>query len=378
MIAASSKSVNRLRGILVLACLAVSGLAEQPMLEKDYMDQFLREHNISNTKPTVTAALSSNDAVVRRGASHVLSRRWPKEAAAPIREAMLREGDELIRVSLASDLAQLGDIAGREMLLADCHHSVWGSTRVLAARSMFALPDDSCLDAVLETLRLNSDPQDTMAKVDALDLVPDIIHYSGEQEYRNILDLTMNALNDPDAGVRLTATVTLGRLEETSAIAALQAALVTEQDPNNLSVVLGELKRLQESGGGPFRITIKAASETVVAGALIELHINLLNTSTETMVTRSGFQAYDGDPTYEYSCHNSSGNSVSKEINMVGNVHDAPSIKSGETYMSTVFLDRVCDLSRPGRYEIQVSRGLPMGSHDHIVKSNMILISVVQ
>ena len=67
MIAASSKSVIRLRVVLVLACLAVSGLAEQPMLEKDYMDQFLREHNISNTKEAVTEALSNNDAAVRRG-----------------------------------------------------------------------------------------------------------------------------------------------------------------------------------------------------------------------------------------------------------------------------------------------------------------------
>ena len=100
---------------------------------------------------------------------------------------------------------------------------------------------------------------------------------------------------DLDAGVRVTATVTLGGLEDASAIAALQAALATEQDPNVHSLMLSQLKQLQQS---PFRITIKTASETVVAGALIELH-------------------------------------------------DPPSIKSGETYTSTVFLDRVCDLSRP-------------------------------
>ena len=95
------------------------------------------------------------------------------------------------------------------------------------------------------------------------------------------------------------------------------------------------------------------------------------------MVARSGFQAYNGDPTYEYSCHDSSGNSVSKEIPMVGSVHDPPSIKPGESYTSTVLLNRVCDVSRPGRYEIQLSRGVPMGSHDHVVKSNKIAITVV-
>ncbi|MFL6439456.1 MAG: HEAT repeat domain-containing protein [Terriglobales bacterium] len=245
MIAASSKSVNRLRVVLVLACLAVSGLAEQPMPENDYMDQFLREHNISNTKEAVTAALSNNDAVVRRGASHVLSRRWPKDAAAPIREAMLREGDELIRVGLASELAQLGDIAGGEMLLADCHHSVWGSTRVVAARKMFDLREDSCLDAVLEILCSDSDPQDTMAKIDALNFVPSFIYHFTGQQYQAVMDMTVKSMNDPDAGVRLAASVTVGRLGDTSTIAALQAAVAREQDPNIHSAMLRELNRLQ-------------------------------------------------------------------------------------------------------------------------------------
>jgi hypothetical protein len=95
------------------------------------------------------------------------------------------------------------------------------------------------------------------------------------------------------------------------------------------------------------------------------------------MVARSGFQAYDGDPTYEYSCHDSSGNSVSKGIPMIGSIHDPPSIKPGETYTSTVFLNRVCDLSRPDRYEIQLCRGVPMGRPDFAVKSNKIAITVI-
>ena len=127
----------------------------------------------------------------------------------------------------------------------------------------------------------------------------------------------------------------------------------------------------------PFKITIKTTSEKVVAGTEIELKISVLNTSAETMVARSGFQAYAGDPTYEYTCKNSSGNSVSKDIFMVGSVHDPPSIKPEETYTSTVLLNRVCDVSRPDRYDIQLSRGVPMGHHDRVVKSNKITITVV-
>ena len=212
----------------------------------DNGEQFLREHNVSITKQAVVAALWNDDAEVRRAASHVLSSRWPKEAGAPIREAMLREDVEWIRVSLASDLAELGDKAGREMLMTECHnHSNWGSTQILAARSMIQLHDDSCVGAVLEILRSDSDPQDTLAKVDALNLVPSFIHDFTGQEYRAVMDLTMNALNDPDAGVRLTASITLGSLGDTSAIAALEAAVATEQDPNIQSAMLSELRRLK-------------------------------------------------------------------------------------------------------------------------------------
>jgi hypothetical protein len=368
-----------LRAVFVLACLAVSGMAEQPM--RDNTEQFLREHNISATEEAVTAALWNSDPAVRRAASHVLSSRWPQNAAAPIQEAMLQEDDGVIRVSLASDLAQLGEKPGREMLLTECHsRSEWDSTRVLAARSMFDLRDDSCVDAVLEILRSDSDPQDTLAKVDALNLVPSFIHHSTAQEYQAVMDLTVNSLTDPDAGVRLTASITLGRLEDSSAVATLQAAVASEQDPNIHSAMLGELKRLQDlqqSDRDPFRITIKTSTEQVVAGTQVDLEINVLNTSAEAMVASSGFQAYDGDTTYEYSCHDSSGNSVSKEILTIGSVHDPPSIEPGEAYTSTVFLNRVCDLNRPGRYEIQLSRGVPMGRSDFVVRSNKITITVI-
>ncbi len=91
----------------------------------------------------------------------------------------------------------------------------------------------------------------------------------------------------------------------------------------------------------------------------------------------SAFQTYAGDPGYEYSCRDSSGKSVSKEMLMVGSGHDSPALKPGEIYTSTVLLDRVCDLGQPGRYEVQLSRGVPMGRRDHIVRSNKIVITVI-
>jgi hypothetical protein len=143
------------------------------------------------------------------------------------------------------------------------------------------------------------------------------------------------------------------------------------------SAVLGlGQSRTAKSNQHPFRITIRASSE-VLAGTQADLEIKVLNTSDETIVARSGFQAYDGDPTYEYVCHDSAGKLVSKEIAMVGSVHDPPLLKPGETYTSTVLLNRVCDISRPGRYEIQLYRGVPMGRPEYLIKSNKITLDVV-
>jgi hypothetical protein len=144
------------------------------------------------------------------------------------------------------------------------------------------------------------------------------------------------------------------------------------------SALLDETKsQTLRTGRDPFRISIQTANERVVAGMQIPLEINVLNTSPKTIVAKSGYQAYDGDPTYEYDCRDSSGKSVSKQMRPIGSLHDAPSIRPGDVYRYTVFLNRVCDLSRPGQYEIRLSRGVPMGSHYHVVKSNKITITVV-
>jgi hypothetical protein len=145
------------------------------------------------------------------------------------------------------------------------------------------------------------------------------------------------------------------------------------------SAVLGLAQsRTAKSNQHPFRITIRASSE-VLAGTQADLEIKVLNTSDETIVARSGFQAYDGDPTYEYVCHDSAGKLVSKEIAMVGSAHDGGSAlaETRGDHTSTVLLNRVCDISRPGRYEIQLYRGVPMGRPEYLIKSNKITLDVV-
>jgi hypothetical protein len=109
---------------------------------------------------------------------------------------------------------------------------------------MIRFHDDSCDDAVLDVLRADSDPQDTLAKVYALNLVPSFIHHSDRREYQLVLNLTLKDLNDPDREVRLTTATTLGSLGDPSAIPALQVAAENESDATVRSAMLIELKKL--------------------------------------------------------------------------------------------------------------------------------------
>jgi hypothetical protein len=106
------------------------------------------------------------------------------------------------------------------------------------------LHDDSCDDAVLDVLRADSDPQDTLAKVYALNLVPSFIHRSDSRGYQLVMDLTVEDLNDPDQQVRLTSATILGSLGDPSAIPALQVAVENEPDAKVRAAMLIELKKL--------------------------------------------------------------------------------------------------------------------------------------
>jgi HEAT repeat protein len=210
-------------------------------------EQVLRSHHINLTKQGVIAALGSDDAEVRKYGSRVLSNHWPKSAPSPIEAAMLRESVEFNRVSMAFDLAKLGDSAGREMLVSECHNtSEWGSTRMMAARYLSELHEDSCVDSVLDVLQADSDPQDTNSKTDALELVPSFIGHPTGQDSRRVLELVAKALDDPALGVRLTASNMLVRLADVSAIFRLQAAIEREQDETVHSAMIKDLKRLEE------------------------------------------------------------------------------------------------------------------------------------
>lgn len=62
---------------------------------------------------------------------------------------------------------------------------------------------------------------------------------------------------------------------------------------------------------------------------------------------------------------------------MAGSVYDPKVLKPGEGLEQTAPFGRACDFSRPGKYEILVSRSDPQDPKHHVVESNKLSITVV-
>ena len=185
----------------------------------------------------VMAALRSNNGEVRVAAAELA--------------AQLKEGVVWYRIRMANALARLGDRRGRETLISVCHrHSESGSVRMYAATILSTeFQDDSCLDLVFDVLQKDSDPKDTEAKEQALELTPDLIGRLSPPQSQKLFDLLTKALGDPWPGVRITASMTLDRLGDVAAIPRLQAAIANEKDEGCRSVMARELKWLQSKKG---------------------------------------------------------------------------------------------------------------------------------
>jgi len=185
----------------------------------------LKRHGIVLTREALVSALRNPDAEVRELAAQVLAEDGEKEAIPSIVEALAAETVPANRVNIAFFLAQLGEETGSTALKRICDDfaiSAW--IRMLAAVNMRALHDDYCLASVVDVLQSSDDRG---ARMQALTLVTDFERPS-EENAQKLLSLAVKALADKEAGVRMIASDTLGRLGNVAAIPALQTALANE------------------------------------------------------------------------------------------------------------------------------------------------------
>lgn len=135
-----------------------------------------------------------------------------------------------------------------------------------------------------------------------------------------------------------------------------------------------------EQAQPPFSISIQALHSEVSVGTPIELTIRLKNTSNHDL---NGSSAYYGgvDYGYDYEVKTESGRIIRPKS---GPGDENPphaslrltTLKSGETAEENTAVPSEFELSKPGKYQIQVSRQVP-GEPQSVIKSNVITFKVV-
>jgi hypothetical protein len=235
--------------LLVLFIITVGRqpVAAEPL--RPYLpESILRAHGVALTQHAVVAALRNKDIEVRRAASNVLTRHWPRMAVSVIQQALSSEQEPFTRLFMAADLARIDDPLGRKTLISECHNdSAWGSVRMYAATVLSRdFGDDSCLDPVLDVLQSEADPKEGEgAKEMALELVPVLIGRVDKSQSQRLFELLTSALRDPHPYLRMTASATLRSLGDVRAIPSLQAAIANETDEGCLLWMNVSLKELQ-------------------------------------------------------------------------------------------------------------------------------------
>jgi len=141
---------------------------------------------------------------------------------------------------------------------------------------------------------------------------------------------------------------------------------------------------ISQSVSLPFTLTISAEEPVVKAGSDLYIKVQMANTSKHDIdctVADNGMLGMDVK--YHYDVRDSSGNPVAE--NKMNHPELAPghfrlcTLKPGENATSGGnLITKLYNLSRPGKYLIQVSRAVSRNPKDGLVKSNTITVTVTQ
>jgi hypothetical protein len=130
----------------------------------------------------------------------------------------------------------------------------------------------------------------------------------------------------------------------------------------------------------PFSITIAPVNNAAKAGSQIYITVKVMNTTKQEMPSRGAFYAAGLNTSFQYDCRTTEGKPVNKKVldfaSVPGSVHDSQPLRPGASYEETAPISLACDLSKPGEYDIQVSRKVLNDPQRRVVKSNVIKITV--
>jgi HEAT repeat protein len=209
--------------IAQVAPLAPRWIAGTPPPPVETFADGLTRHNIPLTEPGLLAALKNPDPEVRSFAAAQLAASDDHTALKFMITAFQDERDPQVQVNIAGAATWLGSNIAIEQLKTICRDVNQPSTaRLDAARYISNKQLSDCFPAVREIAR---NDQDATVRVLAITAA---INYRGQSDGAE--KIAVQALNDIDPTVRVTAADSLRSLRATDAIPALQSSLQSEGD----------------------------------------------------------------------------------------------------------------------------------------------------
>ncbi|MGD0442900.1 MAG: HEAT repeat domain-containing protein [Edaphobacter sp.] len=221
-----------------VAPLAPSWQAGTPPPPVETFAAGLTRRNIPLTEPALLAALKNPDAEIRSLAAAQLAASDDHAALKYMITAFQDERDPQVQVNIAGAATWLGSSIAIEQLKVICRDINQPSTaRLDAARyiSNKQLPD--CFPAIREIAR---NDQDASVRVLAITAA---VSYSNQSD--GAQKIAVQALNDLDPTVRITAADSLSSLHATNAIPALQSTLQGDGDETSREHLREAIRVLQ-------------------------------------------------------------------------------------------------------------------------------------
>ncbi|MBI2877174.1 MAG: HEAT repeat domain-containing protein [Candidatus Tectomicrobia bacterium] len=219
----------------------------QALLEKAVRDEHryvrlsamssLARRGIKTHLQELSQATKDQDPGVKERAAGLIGRSR-SHSFSPLLKGMLKEEkrDDLLRITLAGSLAELGDQGGIPLLEKSLHHPK-SHLRLSTVKALGRSHQKSSLPLLRQALKDEDPSIRTFAVI-----------YLGEMEDREALQLLTQQLKDKDPWVRMSSAQVLGEIGNAALIGPLHELLQKEEDPGVKVFTLRALSRILRKG----------------------------------------------------------------------------------------------------------------------------------
>ncbi len=136
-----------------------------------------------------------------------------------------------------------------------------------------------------------------------------------------------------------------------------------------------------QAAKAPFTIELSTDQPAVKAGSEVSIKVHLTNTSKRVLDCSGTISNLTGvDPNYVFEVRDEGNSAVPLRVyehpELATGQPVSRSLKPGESFTDEQEVSRLIDMSRPGKYSIQVARRISDDKKDGVIKSNAITVTV--